>query len=129
MPDLVDWHHNLQVCADTCFLLSLYFLFFCSLCFLLRCGGIDAEVYSGISKNLIGILWSIGTPKRNDSESLWVKARGTAFHSLSHYKVMLRFFVPCVLIFLFLVRNPVSIVCIFFNNECFTGLTYSRCHS
>ncbi|RCV24849.1 hypothetical protein SETIT_5G119500v2 [Setaria italica] len=60
-----------------------------SLCVLLRCGAMDAEVYSGISKNLIGILWSIGTSKKNNSESLWVKARGAAFHSLSHYKVSL----------------------------------------
>lgn len=58
----------------------------------------DAEAYSGISNNLIRILWSIGTSKKNDSEPLWVKARGTAFHSLSHYKVMLQLFVPFVLI-------------------------------
>jgi hypothetical protein len=49
----------------------------------------DAEAYSGISNNLIGILWSIGTSKKNDSESLWVKARETAFLSLSYYKVVL----------------------------------------
>ncbi|CAO2193844.1 unnamed protein product [Urochloa humidicola] len=60
-----------------------------SLCVLLRCGAMDAEAYSGISNNLIGILWSIGTSKKNDSDSLWVKARGTAFQSLSHYKVSL----------------------------------------
>ncbi|KAF8704854.1 hypothetical protein HU200_031092 [Digitaria exilis] len=58
-----------------------------NLCVLLRCGAMDAEAYSGISNNLIRILWSIGTSKKNDSEPLWVKARGTAFHSLSHYKV------------------------------------------
>ncbi|KAG2586760.1 hypothetical protein PVAP13_5NG075481 [Panicum virgatum] len=60
-----------------------------SLCVLLRCGAMDAEAYSGICNNLIGILWSIGTSKKNDSESLWVKARETAFLSLSYYKVSL----------------------------------------
>ena len=106
------------------------FLVFCSLCVLLRCGAMDAEAYSGISNNLIGILWSIGTSKKNDSKSLWVKARETAFLSLSYYKVVLRFFVPCVLVCHFLVKNPILKVCkIFLNNEFFTGLTYSRCYS
>ena len=91
----------------------------------------DAEAYSGISNNLIGILWSIGTSKKNDSKSLWVKARETAFLSLSHYKVVLQLFVPCVLICHFLVKIPVLKVCkiFFFNNGCFTGLAYSRCYS
>ncbi|KAJ1282422.1 hypothetical protein BS78_03G050600 [Paspalum vaginatum] len=60
-----------------------------SLCLLLRCGAMDAEAYPAISNNLIKILLSIGTSKRNNCEPLWVKARGTAFHSLSNYKVSL----------------------------------------
>uniref|UniRef100_A0A0A9CM40 DUF3730 domain-containing protein n=1 Tax=Arundo donax TaxID=35708 RepID=A0A0A9CM40_ARUDO len=60
-----------------------------SLCALLRWGAMDAEAYSGISNNLIGILWNIGTSKKSNSEPLWVKARGTAFHSLSYYKASL----------------------------------------
>jgi hypothetical protein len=49
----------------------------------------DAEAYSGISSNLIRTLWRIGTSKKNNPEPLWDKARGTAFHSLSNYKVIL----------------------------------------
>jgi hypothetical protein len=51
----------------------------------------DAEAYSGTSKDLIGILWNIGTSAKSNSEPLWIKSRGAAFHSLSYYKVMLRF--------------------------------------
>uniref|UniRef100_A0A0A9GX46 DUF3730 domain-containing protein n=1 Tax=Arundo donax TaxID=35708 RepID=A0A0A9GX46_ARUDO len=45
-----------------------------SLCALLRWGAMDAEAYSGISNNLIGILWNIGTSKKNNYEPLWIKA-------------------------------------------------------
>lgn len=100
-------------CLLTCASLpDMFSRFFNSLCVLLRCGAMDAEAYSGISNDLIRILWSIGTSKKNDSEHLWVKARGTAFHSLSHYKVMLRLFVPCVTCYsFFFVKNPVPKVC------------------
>ncbi|GJN37363.1 hypothetical protein PR202_gb26305 [Eleusine coracana subsp. coracana] len=60
-----------------------------SLCALLRWGAMDAEAYSGISQELIGILWNIGTSVTSSSEPSWIKARGTAFHSLSYYKVSL----------------------------------------
>lgn len=62
-----------------------------SLCILLRWGAMDAEAYSETSKNLIQMLWSIGTYNKNNAEAdrLWIKARGTAFESLSHYKVSL----------------------------------------
>ncbi|CAM0879759.1 unnamed protein product [Alopecurus aequalis] len=62
-----------------------------SLCVLLSWGAMDAEAFSETSKNLIQTLWSIGTYKKNNAEAdrLWIKARGTAFHSLSHYKVSL----------------------------------------
>ncbi|VAH72993.1 unnamed protein product [Triticum turgidum subsp. durum] len=61
------------------------------LCILLRWGAMDAEAYSETSKNLIQTFWSIGTYKKNNAEAdhLWIKARGTAFHSLSHYKISL----------------------------------------
>ncbi|VAH57368.1 unnamed protein product [Triticum turgidum subsp. durum] len=61
------------------------------LCILLRWGAMDAEAYSETSKNLIQTLWSIGTYKKSNAEAdrLWIKARGTAFHSLSHYKISL----------------------------------------
>ncbi|ONM29760.1 Protein RST1, partial [Zea mays] len=60
-----------------------------SLCILLRCGAMDAEAYSVISGNLVRTLWRIGTSKKNNPDPLWDKARGTAFHSLSNYKVSL----------------------------------------
>jgi hypothetical protein len=55
----------------------------------------DAEAYSETSKNLIKTLWNIGTYNKDNTEAgrLWIKARATAFHSLSHYKVMLHFVV------------------------------------
>jgi hypothetical protein len=49
----------------------------------------DAEAYSVISGNLVRTLWRIGTSKKNNPDPLWDKARGTAFHSLSNYKVIL----------------------------------------
>uniref|UniRef100_A0ACD5VJS0 Uncharacterized protein n=1 Tax=Avena sativa TaxID=4498 RepID=A0ACD5VJS0_AVESA len=62
-----------------------------SLCILLRWGAMDAEAYSETSKSLVQMLWSIGTYNKNNAEAdrIWIKARGTAFHSLSHYKVSL----------------------------------------
>lgn len=79
----------------------------------------DAEAYSGISSNLIGILWRIGTSKQKNSNPLWDKARGTAFHSLSNYKVTL-FFVPCYVInCYFLVEILFQIFLDFFNKGCF----------
>ncbi|KAG8045824.1 hypothetical protein GUJ93_ZPchr0008g14044 [Zizania palustris] len=59
------------------------------LCTLLRWGAIDAEAYPGTSKNLIQTLWSIGTYREKNADPLWIKARGAAFHSLSHYKISL----------------------------------------
>lgn len=107
-----------------------------SLCILLRWGAMDAEAYSGTSKNLIQTLWSIGTYKKNNADPLWIKARGTAFHSLSHYKVMLHFVVllSAVLHMCYLlIGNYISCVCtllwIFLTIVLFSGLTYSRCYS
>ncbi|PNT70012.1 hypothetical protein BRADI_2g04280v3 [Brachypodium distachyon] len=59
------------------------------LCILLRWGAMDAEAYYETSKNLIQILWCIATYKKSNADRLWIKARGTAFHSLSQYKVSL----------------------------------------
>uniref|UniRef100_A0A0E0MRW9 DUF3730 domain-containing protein n=1 Tax=Oryza rufipogon TaxID=4529 RepID=A0A0E0MRW9_ORYRU len=58
------------------------------LCILLRWGAMDSEAYPGTSKHLIQILWSIGTYREKNVDPLWVKARGTAFQSLSHYKLL-----------------------------------------
>ncbi|XP_065012518.1 protein RST1-like isoform X1 [Musa acuminata AAA Group] len=57
------------------------------LCILLRWGALDAEVYSETSRNVIKILWEIGTSRFANYEFLWVKARIVAFESLSHYEV------------------------------------------
>uniref|UniRef100_A0A0E0JEK9 DUF3730 domain-containing protein n=1 Tax=Oryza punctata TaxID=4537 RepID=A0A0E0JEK9_ORYPU len=58
------------------------------LCILLRWGAMDAEAYPGTSKHLIQTLWSIGTYREKNADPLWVNARGTAFQSLSHYKLL-----------------------------------------
>ncbi|KAJ8476053.1 hypothetical protein OPV22_019780 [Ensete ventricosum] len=57
------------------------------LCILLKWGALDAEVYSETSRNIIKILWEIGTSRFANYEFLWVKARIVAFESLSHYEV------------------------------------------
>ncbi|XP_062193776.1 protein RST1 isoform X2 [Phragmites australis] len=87
--DVVDFYTAWKVISKELLDYSVEPIVAHSLCALLRWGAMDAEAYSGISNNLIGILWSIGTSKKNNSEPLWVKARGTAFHSLSYYKVSL----------------------------------------
>ncbi|KAK1298001.1 hypothetical protein QJS10_CPB14g00074 [Acorus calamus] len=57
------------------------------LCNLLRCGAFDAEAYPEASKSVIQILWDVGTSRKSFCESKWVKARVSAFVSLTHYEV------------------------------------------
>lgn len=54
---------------------------------LLRWGAMDAESYPEDSKNIIEILWKIGTSSDKNHGPLWLKARVSAFNSLVHYEV------------------------------------------
>ncbi|KAK1280812.1 hypothetical protein QJS04_geneDACA002763 [Acorus gramineus] len=51
------------------------------------CGAFDAEAYPEASKSVIQILWDVGTSRKSYCESKWVKARVSAFVSLTHYEV------------------------------------------
>lgn len=84
----------------------------------------DAEVYSEISKDLIGILWNVGTSATSSSELLWIKARRTAFHSLSYYKVNAKISMAH-----YLLSATFGLENTFFNSKYITGLTYSECYS
>ncbi|KAF6157441.1 hypothetical protein GIB67_004379 [Kingdonia uniflora] len=57
-------------------------------CCLLRWGAMDAEAYSEASKNLMQILWKVGTSRHPYHGSVWVKARCSAFVSLTEYEVV-----------------------------------------
>ncbi|KAF5206766.1 Rst1 [Thalictrum thalictroides] len=56
-------------------------------CALLRWGAMDAEAYSDASKTVLEILWDIGTSKNSANGTKWLKARCSAFESLTHYEV------------------------------------------
>ncbi|PKA49872.1 hypothetical protein AXF42_Ash004414 [Apostasia shenzhenica] len=55
---------------------------------LLRWGAMDFAAYPDSAKSILLKLWKIGTFKRHSCESLWVKARTTAFRSLVHYEIL-----------------------------------------
>uniref|UniRef100_J3KWR7 DUF3730 domain-containing protein n=2 Tax=Oryza brachyantha TaxID=4533 RepID=J3KWR7_ORYBR len=87
--DLVDFYTAWKVISKQLVDFSINPTVSHGLCILLRWGAMDAEAYPGTSKQLIQTLWSIRTHREENSDPLWVKTRGTAFHSLSHYKISL----------------------------------------
>lgn len=46
----------------------------------------DAEAYPEEAINVVQILWEIGTTRQRH-ESMWSKARASAFEALTHYEV------------------------------------------
>ncbi|KAK9272918.1 hypothetical protein L1049_003297 [Liquidambar formosana] len=58
-----------------------------SLCLLLRWGAMDAEAYPEASRNVLQILWAVGTSKHPGHETLWAKGRTSAFEALTYYEV------------------------------------------
>ncbi|PIA29308.1 hypothetical protein AQUCO_06100078v1 [Aquilegia coerulea] len=56
-------------------------------CAFIRWGAMDAEAYSEASKTVLEILWNIGTSKKSGNGSKWLKARCSAFESLTQYEV------------------------------------------
>ncbi|KAG6524249.1 hypothetical protein ZIOFF_014155 [Zingiber officinale] len=85
--DVIDFYTAWDVVSDQLLDYSRSPIVAHSLCILLRWGAMDAEVYSKASKSIINILWEIGTSRRENYESPWVKAQEAAFESLSHYEV------------------------------------------
>lgn len=60
-----------------------------SICLLLRWGAMDAEAYPEASKNVLHILWGIGTSVHPGHDLKWAKARTSAFVALIQYEVIL----------------------------------------
>ncbi|XP_057481675.1 protein RST1 isoform X1 [Actinidia eriantha] len=56
-------------------------------CLLLRWGAMDAEAYPEAARNVLQILWDVGTSGHLDRGPLWPKARVSAFDALTHYEV------------------------------------------
>ncbi|KAK4417800.1 protein RST1 [Sesamum alatum] len=54
---------------------------------LLRWGAMDAEAYPEAAKNVLNILWNIGTSREVIQSSLWTRAREAAFTALRQYEV------------------------------------------
>ncbi|WOL02957.1 protein RST1 isoform X1 [Canna indica] len=84
--DVIDFYTAWDFISDHLLEYSIDPVVAHGLCILLRWGAMDAEVYSEASKNIIKILWEVGSSRRN--ESTWVKARAAAFMSLFHFEVL-----------------------------------------
>ncbi|KAG6793475.1 hypothetical protein POTOM_002684 [Populus tomentosa] len=56
------------------------------ICLLLRWGAMDAEAYSEASRNVLQILWGIGTAVHVSQALEWAKARIFAFEALGQYE-------------------------------------------
>ncbi|KAF9605324.1 hypothetical protein IFM89_015979 [Coptis chinensis] len=54
---------------------------------LLRWGAMDVEAHLEASKTVLDVLWKIGTVGNSAHESKWVKAKCSAFESLTQYEV------------------------------------------
>ncbi|GMH24228.1 hypothetical protein Nepgr_026071 [Nepenthes gracilis] len=61
----------------------------CGLCKLLRWGAMDAEAYPEAARNILEILWEVGSSSPTNVAMLWTKARVYAFESLKHFEVSL----------------------------------------
>ncbi|XP_028113046.1 uncharacterized protein LOC114311173 isoform X2 [Camellia sinensis] len=59
-----------------------------SACLLLRWGAVDAEAYAEAARNVLQILWDVGTSRHSGHGSLWAKARVSAYDALTHYEVV-----------------------------------------
>ncbi|KAL7219865.1 hypothetical protein ACSBR2_012848 [Camellia fascicularis] len=59
-----------------------------SACLLLRLGAVDAEAYPEAARNVLQILWDVGTSRHSGHGSVWAKARVSAYDALTHYEVV-----------------------------------------
>ncbi|XAR51899.1 hypothetical protein NMG60_11006692 [Bertholletia excelsa] len=58
-----------------------------SACLLLKWGAVDAQAYPEAARNVLRLLWDIGTSRHSDHESLWAKTRASAFEALASYEI------------------------------------------
>ncbi|XP_039143794.1 protein RST1 isoform X3 [Dioscorea cayenensis subsp. rotundata] len=86
--DVVDFYTAWKVIAKFVTDYSVNSVLANRLCTLLQFGAMDAEAYPDISKIILQILWDVATSKSYCSSQLWVKARISAFKSLSFYEIM-----------------------------------------
>ncbi|KAF5961960.1 hypothetical protein HYC85_003169 [Camellia sinensis] len=49
---------------------------------------VDAEAYPEAARNVLQILWDVGTSRHSGHGSLWAKARVSAYDALTHYEVV-----------------------------------------
>ncbi|KAJ0962529.1 hypothetical protein J5N97_027651 [Dioscorea zingiberensis] len=86
--DVVDFYTAWSVTAKYMMDYSVNPLLANGLCILLQFGAMDAEAYPEASKIILQILWDVATSKSCCSGQLWVKARISAFKSLSSYEII-----------------------------------------
>ncbi|XP_022989080.1 protein RST1 isoform X1 [Cucurbita maxima] len=87
--DVIDFYTAWDVIAEYPLDYSANPVLANSLCNLLRWGAIDAEVYPEASKDIIGILFTVGTSTCPCHDLQWTKAKASAFDALSQYEVSL----------------------------------------
>ncbi|XP_038904942.1 protein RST1 isoform X2 [Benincasa hispida] len=87
--DVIDFYTAWDVIAENPLDYSANPVLANSLCKLLRWGAIDAEVYPEASKNIIGILFTVGTSTSPSHDLLWAKAKASAFDALAQFEVSL----------------------------------------
>ncbi|KAG9459403.1 hypothetical protein H6P81_003911 [Aristolochia fimbriata] len=83
--DVIDFYTAWSVIAKQVLDHSAQPIIAYGLCMVLRWGAMDAETHPEASKNVLQILWKIGT-SRVDSP-LWIKARTSAIESLINYEI------------------------------------------
>ncbi|OVA20781.1 protein of unknown function DUF3730 [Macleaya cordata] len=84
--DVVDFYTAWDVIAKHVLDYSVDPIVAHGICILLRWGALDAEAYPEASKNVLQILWEVGTSSHSN-EYKWAKARTSAFESLTQYEV------------------------------------------
>ncbi|CAI0456219.1 unnamed protein product [Linum tenue] len=85
--DVVDFYTAWDVIAKDVLDYSVDPVLAQSLCFLLRWGAVDAELYLEASTNVLQILWVVAVTSHINHVEQWTKARASAFEALSQYEV------------------------------------------
>ncbi|GAB2284260.1 hypothetical protein Dimus_018726 [Dionaea muscipula] len=85
--DVVDFYAAWSIVAKQVLEYTADPIVACGLCLLLRWGAMDAKAYPEASKNILQILWKIGSSNLTTNEVLWTKARVSAFMSMNHFEV------------------------------------------
>ncbi|GAB4846720.1 hypothetical protein Ancab_025728 [Ancistrocladus abbreviatus] len=86
--DAVDFYTAWKVIAEHVLDYSADAIVACGLCQLLRWGASDAEAYPEASRNILQILWEVGSSGQSTGDKLWMKARVSAFEALYAFEVV-----------------------------------------